>query len=291
MYNDIPEKHSGYADGFYRPLSAFMAGLREANEKRDIPIIRRDTEMFLRSILALRQPRNILEIGTACGYSALFFAGLLSQVQITSLEIKEAYAAEAAVNIQRAQAYARGAADVPQGLSFAGRIRLIQADASAALPQLAAAARAAPPGHPPGPAGQTPASRLSGPASQAEKPASASQPEQPGPCQAPPSQDGPFDMIFLDGPKSHYLKHFQLAVPLMADEALILSDNILLGGMMTGEAPVSRRNLTMVRRMDAYLRYITNLPGFETSVLALGDGIAVTRRTKAAGSPPLQSRT
>jgi predicted O-methyltransferase YrrM len=98
-------------------------------------------------------------------------------------------------------------------------------------------------------------------------------------------------MVFMDGPKGHYLKHFQLAVPLMAEEALVISDNILLGGMMTGEASVSRRNMTMVRRMDAYLRYITSLSGFETSVLALGDGIAVTIKSKDAGDPRIPKKT
>ncbi len=39
-----------------------------------IPIIRRDTQYFLRWLLAERKPERILEIGTAVGFSALFMA-------------------------------------------------------------------------------------------------------------------------------------------------------------------------------------------------------------------------
>ena len=49
----------------------FMAGLRENAVKDRIPVIRPETEAFLRTLVHLRKPQSILEVGTAVGYSAL----------------------------------------------------------------------------------------------------------------------------------------------------------------------------------------------------------------------------
>lgn len=39
-----------------------------------VPIIRKETAAFLRTMVALKQPKQILEVGTAVGYSALLMA-------------------------------------------------------------------------------------------------------------------------------------------------------------------------------------------------------------------------
>ena len=36
-----------------------------------VPIIRRETSAFLKTLIALKRPQSILEVGTAVGYSAL----------------------------------------------------------------------------------------------------------------------------------------------------------------------------------------------------------------------------
>lgn len=46
---------------------------REALENY-VPIIRKEMQQFLKWILTLRKPENILEIGTAVGFSALLMA-------------------------------------------------------------------------------------------------------------------------------------------------------------------------------------------------------------------------
>ena len=40
----------------------------------DVPIIRKDTQSLLKFLLALHRPANILEVGTATGFSALLMA-------------------------------------------------------------------------------------------------------------------------------------------------------------------------------------------------------------------------
>ena len=39
-----------------------------------VPVIRKDTQQFLKLLLSIKKPKRILEIGTAVGFSALFMA-------------------------------------------------------------------------------------------------------------------------------------------------------------------------------------------------------------------------
>ena len=45
--------------------------LRAESEKTGVPVIREETEAFLRAVIALLRPHRILELGTAVGYSAI----------------------------------------------------------------------------------------------------------------------------------------------------------------------------------------------------------------------------
>ena len=63
-----------YLDGLYRPLTPGLADLRRQAEEEHVPVILRDTERFLASILALVRPERILEVGAAVGYSSSCFA-------------------------------------------------------------------------------------------------------------------------------------------------------------------------------------------------------------------------
>ena len=59
-----------YIGGVYVPEDDDMAALRELNEKENIPLIWRETEMIMGMLLDIAQPHTILEVGTAVGYSA-----------------------------------------------------------------------------------------------------------------------------------------------------------------------------------------------------------------------------
>ena len=63
-----------YINSFYEPICDELMGLRLMSEEEYIPVIRRDTEMFLRTVLESKRPKKILEIGTAIGYSAIYFS-------------------------------------------------------------------------------------------------------------------------------------------------------------------------------------------------------------------------
>ena len=92
--------------------------LRAYAEKERVPIIRRETESFLRTLIRARDPKHILEIGTAIGYSALVMAGCTGG-DILTMENYEKRIPIARSNIERA------------GLSE--RIRLMEGDAGELL--------------------------------------------------------------------------------------------------------------------------------------------------------------
>ena len=52
-----------------------------------VPIIRRETAAFLKTLVAMKQPKEILEVGTATGYSALRMCeALRKDGKITTIE-------------------------------------------------------------------------------------------------------------------------------------------------------------------------------------------------------------
>lgn len=85
---------------FKKKRSDFFAKLEESAARRHIPIIQSDVADYLRFHLVLQKPKDILEIGTAIGYSALWMADALQgNCSIDSLEINEMAAEEARQNI------------------------------------------------------------------------------------------------------------------------------------------------------------------------------------------------
>ncbi len=102
------------------PLCGVIA---EDAVRRGIPIIRKETGALLKTIVTMKQPGAILEIGTAVGYSAVWMASAAPPAcRITTIEKDEARIAEARENFRRA------------GLET--RIELIGQDAEEVLPKL-----------------------------------------------------------------------------------------------------------------------------------------------------------
>lgn len=63
--------------------------LEDYAEKRGVPIIRGPERELLLKAAALAEPRRMLEIGTAIGYSALLLAERFPKAQIHTVELDE----------------------------------------------------------------------------------------------------------------------------------------------------------------------------------------------------------
>lgn len=88
--------------------------------------------------------------------------------------------------------------------------------------------------------------------------------------------EGTFDMAFIDAAKSYYKAFFDKCSMKMKSGGIIISDNVLYQGMIATDELVVRRKKTLVRNMRNYLEYISNDERYITTVLPLGDGLAVT---------------
>lgn len=91
-----------------------------------------------------------------------------------------------------------------------------------------------------------------------------------------PKLNEEFDFIFLDAAKGQYLDFFQKSSKLLSKGGIIVSDNVLFKGMVASDQLVIRRKRTIVKRLRTYLEHINNLEGYTTSILPVGDGIALT---------------
>lgn len=69
-----------YLTNFYKPLTPELGELRDRAEAEPVPIILRETEDFLNTFMEVTRPKSVLEIGTAIGYSAMFFAEKVTQM-------------------------------------------------------------------------------------------------------------------------------------------------------------------------------------------------------------------
>lgn len=95
---------------------------REARENL-VPIIRKEMASFLKTILGIIKPKNILEIGTAVGYSSILMSdNVSSDCKITTIENYDKRIPVARSNIERA-----GRSDM---------ITLIEGDAAKVLKEL-----------------------------------------------------------------------------------------------------------------------------------------------------------
>lgn len=77
--------------------------LRDTAEGNNVPVIRRETERFLQTVIMLIRPRRILELGTATGYSAIFMSKAAEELEvIDTIEDWKPRISEAAANIEKA---------------------------------------------------------------------------------------------------------------------------------------------------------------------------------------------
>lgn len=106
-----------------------------------------------------------------------------------------------------------------------------------------------------------------------------------GPAEAVISDlKGPYDFVFIDAAKAHYSAFFEGAYPLVRPGGLIVSDNVLFRGMITDDALILPKYKTIVKRMRQYLEMISEHSRLTTSILSIGDGVALSYKREADGA-------
>lgn len=114
---------AAYLDSLDPGNSPLLEKIRQEAVLGDVPVLRRETERFLKTLLALKRPSFVLELGTAVGYSALVMREVLPEdSHITTIESWAPRITAAKRNFSRA--------------GRAESITLLEGDAGALLPTL-----------------------------------------------------------------------------------------------------------------------------------------------------------
>ncbi len=90
--------------------------------------------------------------------------------------------------------------------------------------------------------------------------------------------DKTYDMIFLDAAKGQYGEFLEHSRRMLAPGGLLVSDNVLYKGMIATDELVVRRKKTIVTRMRSFLETLCRDESFETSIIPIGDGVALSYR-------------
>ena len=93
----------------------FFESLREYAKINNVPIIKEDSLVLIKSILNMNDAKTMLEIGTAIGYSALSFATSKDDLLIDTIERNELMFNQATINVNK--------------LNLSNRVNLIFSDA------------------------------------------------------------------------------------------------------------------------------------------------------------------
>ena len=92
--------------------------------------------------------------------------------------------------------------------------------------------------------------------------------------------DGPYDFIFMDAAKGQYIHFLPEVLRVLDKNGVLITDNVLQDGdVIESRFAVERRNRTIHKRMREYLFELTHNEGLLTSVVPLGDGIAITMKS------------
>ncbi|MGN1378065.1 MAG: O-methyltransferase [Dorea sp.] len=208
----VDERMVTYIHSLESPEKPLIEEIEQEALDTFVPIIRKETQSFLKVLLMIKKPLRVLEVGTAIGFSAILMSEYIpEQGHITTIEKYEKRIPIARENFRRA-----GKED---------QITLIEGDALEVMKSL----------------------------------------------------DGPYDFIFMDAAKGQYIHYMPEAIRLLEPGGVLVSDNVLQDGdIIESRYAVERRNRTIHSRMREYLYELKHKEELQTSILPLGDGVALS---------------
>ncbi len=91
--------------------------------------------------------------------------------------------------------------------------------------------------------------------------------------------EGPYDFVFMDAAKGQYIAYLPEVLRILSPEGILVSDNVLQNGeIIESRFVVERRDRTIHSRMREYLYTLKHHEALETSIIPLGDGVALSIR-------------
>lgn len=89
--------------------------------------------------------------------------------------------------------------------------------------------------------------------------------------------EGPYDFVFMDAAKGQYIAYLPEVLRILSPDGILVSDNVLQNGeIIESRFVVERRDRTIHSRMREYLYTLKHHEALETSIIPLGDGVALS---------------
>ncbi|MDD6211615.1 MAG: O-methyltransferase [Clostridiales bacterium] len=88
---------------------------------------------------------------------------------------------------------------------------------------------------------------------------------------------GPYDFIFMDAAKGQYIHFLPEVYRLLAAGGVMVTDNVLQDDtILESRYAVTRRDRTIHSRMREYLYELKHNKDWQTSIVPIGDGVAIS---------------
>lgn len=94
-----------------------------------------------------------------------------------------------------------------------------------------------------------------------------------------PTLNEQYDIVFIDAAKGKYPFFLEQALRMLKDEGIILADNILYKGYVMSDYNKHKQR-TAVTHLRQYIKEVTENPNLETTILEVGDGLAISKKIK-----------
>ena len=91
-------------------------------------------------------------------------------------------------------------------------------------------------------------------------------------------KDKMYDFIFLDGPKSWYLRQFNTVFDNLKSGGIILADDVLFFGLVEGPERVPHKHRTIVRHLREFLSELRKNDKINLQLINKGNGIAIIEK-------------
>ena len=93
-----------------------------------------------------------------------------------------------------------------------------------------------------------------------------------------PTLNKKYDMVFIDAAKGKYPFFLKEALRMIDSKGIIFADNILYKGYVMSDYNKHKQR-TAVRNLREYISEVTKNPKLKTTILEVGDGLAITKIT------------
>lgn len=96
-----------------------------------------------------------------------------------------------------------------------------------------------------------------------------------------PTLENKYDFIFMDAAKGQYIQFLPYALKLLKKGGIMVADDVLQEGRVAQDYnEIPRRQRTIHKRMNEFLSEISNNPKLTSSILTIGDGVALIRKVE-----------